>query len=215
LENSNLIKKLKTREVSVTLDNILDNSRANSGGQRDMNFLNYLVESGLLKLTEAVLVRTNTDFAEEYYLERYKKINYETDRHFLCRTIIQDELLKMGIPSISDISVGNMDILRSNSNYDIVTDDFGAIIDIGLTPARNYFRGLTDLKVRNYLITTYFDDYIDEIIFGVFTRSNDKTILMLSGTMKKVIKCLYPIPKYPWRKESIMISPIWKNNLLK
>jgi hypothetical protein len=207
LENSNLIKKLKTREVSVTLDNILDNSRANSGGQRDMNFLNYLVESGLLKLTEAVLVRTNTDFAEEYYLERYKKINYETDRHFLCRTIIQDELLKMGIPSISDISVGNMDILRSNSNYDIVTDDFGAIIDIGLTPARNYFRGLTDLKVRNYLITTYFDDYIDEIIFGVFTRSNDKDYLDAVRDYEEGYKMFIPNPQIPLEERKYYDQP--------
>lgn len=207
MENSNLIKKLGTREISVTLDNILDNSKANSGGERDLNFLNYLIESGLLILTEAVLVRTKTDFAEEYYLERYKKINYETDRHFLCRTIIQDELLRMGIPTISDISVGNMDILRSNSNYDIVTEDFSAVIDIGLTPARNYFRGLTDLKVRNYLITSYFDDYIDEIIFGIFTRSNDKDYLDAVKDYEEGFKLFVPNPPEQYEERKYYNQP--------
>lgn len=175
--NSNIFDKLIKRDVSVTLDNILDNSKAESGGDRDLNFLKYLIGSGLLVLSEAVLRRTAMDFPEEYYLERYKKINYETDRHFLCRTIIQDELGKIGINTISDLGAGNMDILRSNSNYDIVVEDFSALVDIGLTPARNYFRGLTDLKVRNYFITTYFDDYIDEVIFGVFSRKNDQDFL--------------------------------------
>ncbi len=175
--SSNLLNKLEKRKLSVTLDNILDNSKAKSGGDRDLNFLVYLVDSGLLVLSEAVLKRTDMDFPEEYYLERYKKINFETDRHFLCRTIIQEELKKIGIITTSDLVAGNMDILRSNSNYDIVTEDFSALVDIGLTPARNYFRGLTDLKVRNYFITTYFDDYIEEIIFGVFGRVNDQDYL--------------------------------------
>jgi hypothetical protein len=50
-------------------------------------------------------------------------------------------------------------------------------VDIGLTPARNFFRGLTDLKVKYYLITTYFDDYIDDIRFGLFKRSDDSSFI--------------------------------------
>jgi len=132
----------------------------------------------LLYQKEVFLKRTNVGINEEYYLEHYKKMSYESDRHFLCRTIIQDELKRLGFETFSDMSVGDMNILRSNSNYDIVTTDFSTIIDVGLTPARNYFRGLTDLRVRNYLITTYFDDYMDDIIFGCFTRSNDDDFIV-------------------------------------
>lgn len=67
-----------------------------------------------------------------------------------------------------------MSILRSSSNYDIVFQDFSTIIDIGLTPARNFFKGLTDLRAGSYLVTSYFDDYMDDIVFSVFTRSSDK-----------------------------------------
>ncbi len=197
MNNSALINKLGKREFNVTLDNILDNSKANSGGDRDLNFLKYLVDSDLLVISEAVLRRTEMDFAEEYYLERYKKINFETDRHFLCRTIIQEELKKLEINTISDIAVGNMDILRANSNYDIVTEDFTALLDIGLTPARNYFRGLTDLKIKNYLITTYFDDYIDEVIFGVFSRNNDLEYLNAVKDYEEGFKIYIPSPQNP------------------
>ncbi|MDK2799636.1 MAG: hypothetical protein PWP27_1367 [Clostridiales bacterium] len=174
LQNSKLLSKLEVKNISVTLEHILDNSKANSGGEKDVNFLKKLVADETLLLTQAILKRTALDINEEYYLERYKKINFETDQHFLCRTIIQDELKRMGIDTDHSVSVGDMNILHTNSNYDIVTDDFSVLIDVGLTPARNYFRGLTDLRVKNYLITTYFDDYIDDIIFAVFTRANDE-----------------------------------------
>lgn len=177
LRNSKLVDLLLVRPVSVTFENIIHNSKAASGGERDVNFLKFLVDSKLLVQSESVLRRSNSDIVEEYYLERYKKMNFESDRHFLCRTVIQDELKKLGIETMSGIGAGNMSILRADSNYDIVAADFSAMIDVGLTPARNYFRGLTDLRVRNYLITTYFDDYMDDIIFCTFSRANDQNFL--------------------------------------
>ncbi|MCX8130274.1 MAG: hypothetical protein N3I35_09270 [Clostridia bacterium] len=177
MSKGKLLENLLFKDISISLKHVLDNSKADSGGERDINFLNYLVENKLVIMSEAVLKRSATDIVEEYYLERYKKMNYESDRHFLCRTVIQDELQKLGIKTLSDIEAGNFDILRSSSNYDIVLEDFSAIIDVGLTPARNYFRGLTDLKVKHYLLTSYFDDYMDDIIFSVFSRSNDNDFL--------------------------------------
>jgi hypothetical protein len=52
-----------------------------------------------------------------------------------------------------------------------------ALIDIGLTPARNYFRGLTEPRSKNFLITAYFDDYMDNIIFSCFTKINETSLL--------------------------------------
>lgn len=174
MNNSKLVDILHVREVSVTLDNVMQNSKASSGGDRDVDFLKYLIDNKLLVQSEVYLKRTKQDFNEEYYTERYKKMSYESDRHFYCRVIIQDELCKLGIGTLNSVDAGNMDILRSNSNYDIATEDLSALIDIGLTPARNYFRGLTELRVKNFLITPYFDDYMDDIIFSCFTRSNDE-----------------------------------------
>jgi hypothetical protein len=168
---------LQRRDISITLEHVLDNSKADSSGQRDVSFLMYLVDKEILVQKELILKRTNIDVPEEYYQEKYKKIKFESDRHFLCRSIVKEELKHLGIMTIDDISVGNMDILRSSSNYDIVTEDFSVLIDIGLTPARNFFRGLTDLKVKDYLITSYFDDYMDDIIFSCFTRSDDETFI--------------------------------------
>jgi hypothetical protein len=177
LKHSKLFDMLLIRDASITLEHVLDNSKADSGGQRDVNFLRYLIDNEILVRKELALKRATIGNSEEYYLEKYKKINYESDRHFLCRSIIQEELENLGINTINDISVGNMDILRSNSNYDIIAEDFSVLIDVGLTPARNFFRGLTDLKVKDYLITSYFDDYMDDIIFSCFTRSNDDTFI--------------------------------------
>lgn len=177
MKNSRLFEILDKRGISVSLKNIFDNSKADSGGERDLNFLKYLMENNLLSRDELVLKRTNIDFKEEYYDEKYKRMAMESNKHFYCRVIIQDELKKLGIDNVNGIDVGNMRILRSNSNYDIVAEDFSAIIDIGLVPARNYFRGLTDLRVKNYLITTYFDDYMDDIIFACFTRTNNEDYL--------------------------------------
>jgi len=173
LSTSKLEDILIKRELSVTLDNIFQNSKASSGGQRDVDFVKYLIDNKLLILAERCLKRTNIGFSEEYYLERYKKVRYESDRHFLCKAMIQDELLKQGIATISDVDMGNMDVLRMSSLYDIVTDDFSTVIDIGLTPARNYFKCLTDLRVKRYLLTTYFDDYMDDVIFASFERGDD------------------------------------------
>lgn len=174
MKNSILINFLESREIAITLEHILENSKADSGGERDLNFFKYLIDQRLLLIkNEVILKRTNLNASEEYYLDRYKKGHFESDRHFLCRTIIQDELNKLGIKTESFVDIGNMSILRSNSNYDIALADFSATIDIGLTPARNYFRGLTDLRIKNYLITSYFDDYNDDVIFSNFTRGND------------------------------------------
>jgi len=177
LKHSKLFEMLQRRDISITLEHVLDNSKADSGGQRDVNFLMYLFDNEILIQKELILKRTAIDLPEEYYQGKYKKIKFESDRHFLCRSIIKEELERLGIMTIDDINVGNMDILRSNSNYDIVAEDFSVLIDIGLTPARNFFRGLTDLKVKDYLITSYFDDYIDDIIFSCFTRSDDDTFI--------------------------------------
>ena len=177
LLNTKLFGILRKQEISITLRHILESSKADSGGERDVNFLKFLIDQKLLMLSEAVLKRISPNIIEDYYLDKYKKESLESDRHFLCRAIIQDELMKHGIMTISGIDIGNMDILRASSSYDIVLDDFSAAIDVGLTPARNFFRGLTDLKVKAYLITTYFDDYMDDIIFSVFTRSNDTDFL--------------------------------------
>ncbi len=171
---TNIDQKLLFRNSSVTLENMLANSKAASGGKRDVNFLNYLVDRNIIKVEEAVLTRTQLDLPEEYYYEKNKKKIGETDRHFLCRAIIQDELHRMGIESYSETGLGDMGILRANSNYDIVDLNFSFAIDVGLVPARNYFRGLTDLRIKHYLIAPFFDDYIKDIIFGVFSRTNDK-----------------------------------------
>ncbi len=177
MKNSTLLDNLSQREASITLEHILDNSKAASGGQRDVNFLRFLLDNGILVRTEASMKRSFLNFSEEYYHEKYKKLHLESDRHFLCRTAIQEEFKRFGIETLADIAAGDMNILRADGNYDLVTADFGTLIDIGLTPARNYFRGLTDLKVRNFLITTYFDDYMDDIVFAVFSRKDDQGFL--------------------------------------
>lgn len=173
MESSILVKKLNSMQSNTDFSHILDLSKADSGGSRDINFLKLLVDNKLLTYKETVLKRSTTGISESFYKENYVKMNFESNRHFLCRSVIQEELKRLDIDTISGIDVGNMEVLRTNSNYDIITNDFSALIDVGLTPARNYFRGLTDLKVKNYLITSYFDDYIDDIIFFNFSRTDD------------------------------------------
>lgn len=173
MKQSKLFEKLEIRESTLTLKHVLDNSKADSGGERDVNFIGFLIDNRLLERGEAALKRTSIGTPEEYYLERYKKMSYESDRHFLCRTIIQDELKRLEIDTFAGLNIGNMNVLRANSSYDIVTADFSTIIDVGLTPARNYFRGLTDLRIRSFLLTTYFDDYMDDITFFTLNRKND------------------------------------------
>ena len=177
LMHSLFYDKLHSRNTTITLEHVLENAKADSGGERDLSFLNYLLENGLLGEEELLLKRTIIGMSETYYTDKYVKVSHESSRHFLCRASIQEELEKMDFETIADLGVGNMDILRSNSNYDIVTTDFSAIIDIGLTPARNFFRGLTDLKVKDYLITSYFDDYMDDIIFRCFYRIKDSEFI--------------------------------------
>lgn len=173
--HSKLIEKnLVFKEAEVSLQHMLDNSKAESGGERDVNFLKYLVDNKLLIYREAFLKRSLLNKDEEYYKENYKKAKYESDRHFLCRTMVQEELKNIGVPTMNSINIGDMSVLRANSCYDIVTNDLTAIIDIGLTPARNYFRGLTDSRVKLFLISTYFDDYMDDILFSVFARGSDE-----------------------------------------
>ncbi|HHV98500.1 MAG TPA: hypothetical protein GXX36_02825 [Clostridiaceae bacterium] len=171
--NCKLLENLKFRENSVTLEHILDNSKADSGGRRDVDFLKYLIDNKALLLREAIMKRNKIGLPEVYYLDKYKKANFESSRHFLCRTMLQEELENLGIETMPFTDVGDMNILHENSNYDIVTTDLSATIDIGLTPARNYFRGLTDKRVQIYLITAFFDDYMDDIVFSAFSRTDD------------------------------------------
>jgi len=167
------METLNFRENPITLEHILGNSKADSGGRRDVDFLKYLIDNNVLLLREAVLKRKKIGLPEVYYLDKYKKANFESSRHFLCRSMIQEELENLGIETMSFMDVGDMSVLHENSNYDIITSDLSAAIDIGLTPARNYFRGLTDKRVQVYLITTFFDDYMDDIVFSAFSRADD------------------------------------------
>lgn len=169
--------KLVFRDISVSFDNVLDVAKASSGGQRDVNFLKFLVDSKLLVQEEAILARTITDFKEETYMQKYKKMRDESTRHYLCRAILTEELDKLGIDVVPGTDVGNMNILRANANYDIAAKDLSFIMDIGFTPARNFFRGLTDTRVKYYLVTTYFDDYMDDIIFCCLKRADDEAFL--------------------------------------
>ncbi len=191
MESDILMKKLIERHTTVSFENVLDNSRADSGGDVDVNFLYVLLDNNLLLKEEVILKRTITDFKEEVIATRYKKQNHESIRHFLCRALIQDELMHLGIKTSASVEVGNMNILRSNSNYDIAADDLSFIADIGLTPARNFFRGLTDPRVKYYLITTYFDDYMDEVIFTKFKRSDDNLFLDAVRNHEEAYK-IYP-----------------------
>jgi hypothetical protein len=192
LKSDTLMKKLIKSQTSVSLDDILDNSKADSGGDKDINFLMYLLNNGLIVREEVILKRTISDFKERTFEESYKKTNYESTRHFLCRALIQAELMLLGINTSSSVEVGNMEILRTSSNYDIVSDDLSFIADIGLTPARNFFRGLTDLRVKYYLITTYFDDYMDDIIFTLFKRSDDNLFLSAVRDYEEDFKLFNP-----------------------
>jgi len=85
---------------------------------------------------------------------------------------------QLGIDVVPGTDVGNMNILRANANYDIAAKDLSFIMDIGFTPARNFFRGLTDTRVKYYLVTTYFDDYMDDIIFCCLKEQMMKLFLM-------------------------------------
>ncbi|MDQ2086102.1 hypothetical protein RBH29_06600 [Herbivorax sp. ANBcel31] len=175
--NNLLMEKLISRDASVTMENVLCNSKSSSGGEEDLNFLKCLIDNKLLEQEEKILKRTNIDFNEALYEEKYPKMKYESSRHYFCRAIIQDELQKLGISTTYGSEAGNLNILRTSSNYDITAEDLSFLIDIGLTPARNYFKGLTDFKVKNYLISTYFDDYMDEIIFCSLKRNDDESFL--------------------------------------
>ncbi|HHV29688.1 hypothetical protein [Acetivibrio mesophilus] len=172
-----LAEKLSFRDISVSFDNVLDNAKASSGGERDVNFLKFLIDNKLLLQEEAYLTRTNIDFREETYMIKYKKMSHESTNHYLCRAILMEELEKLGIETLPGTDAGNMNILRSSANYDIAAKDLSFVMDIGLTPARNFFRGLTDTRVKYYLITSYFDDYMDHIIFCCLKRAKDEAFL--------------------------------------
>jgi hypothetical protein len=207
LLNSELTERLKNREVTVTLKNILDNARADSGGERDVNFLKYLLDHHLLTLSEYLLKRTIMHFVEEYFMERYSKFQYESDRHYICRTLIQEELGKMDMGTMAGTDAGNMTILRANSSYDIILEDFSTLIDIGLTPARNFFRGITDLRVKNYLISSYYDDYMDDIVFSGFSRVNDNDFLDAVRDYEEGYKMYTPNPQPEFEERKFYDSP--------
>lgn len=190
--SSLLIKNLNFRDISVSFDNVLDNARASSGGERDVNFLKFLMDNKLLLQKEAYLTRTNIDFREETYMNKFKKMNHESTKHYLCRAILMEELEKFGIDTMPGEDAGNMNILRSSASYDITARDLSFVMDIGLTPARNFFRGLTDTRVKYYLITTYFDDYMDHIIFCCLKRTNDKAFLDAAKDYEDGFKIFIP-----------------------
>jgi len=187
--------KLNKINSAVSIDKLLDNFKADSGGDRDVNFLKFLIDNSLLLHEEVILKKTITDFNERYFKDKYKKSTSESTRHYLCRALIQEELKLLGVNTSNWVEAGNINILRSNSNYDIAADDLSFIIDVGLTPARNFFRGLTDLRVKFYLITNYFDDYIDDIIFEVFKRNDDDRFIDAVKDYEDGYKLLTPIPE--------------------
>ena len=190
-----LMTKLNKINSAVSIDKLLDNFKADSGGDRDVNFLKFLIDNSLLLHEEIILKKTITDFNERYFKDKYKKSTSESTRHYLCRALIQEELKLLGVNTSNWVEAGNINILRSNSNYDIAADDLSFIIDVGLTPARNFFRGLTDLRVKFYLITNYFDDYIDDIIFEVFKRNDDDRFIDAVKDYEDGYKLLTPIPE--------------------
>lgn len=177
MKTVNINEFLLERPLEITLEHLFSNLKVNSGGEQDTHFLKYLIDHQLLNLHEAVLKRTTVGTPEEYYLERYKKMSLESDRHYYCRAVIQEEFARRGISSMSSMNVGNMSLLRANSCYDIVTDDLSILVDVGLTPARNFFRGLTDTRTKVFLVTAFFDEYMDDIIFASFTRNKEKEFL--------------------------------------
>jgi hypothetical protein len=181
LGNTTLTNEFLIKDPEVSLKHILDNSRAESGGEKDVKFLEYLIEAKALLFKETVLKRKQPHHNEEYYKERYKKAKYESDRHLICRAVIHEELKEIGISTVSSVNIGDMNILRSNSCYDIASADFSILIDIGYAPARNYFRGLTDLRVKYYMLSPFFDDYMDDIRFSVFMRGSEKRFLDMVG----------------------------------
>ncbi|HOM01433.1 MAG TPA: hypothetical protein PLH43_01215 [Acetivibrio sp.] len=172
-----LTQKLSFRDISTSFDNVLDNAKASSGGERDVKFLKFLMDNKLLVQEEACLLRTITDFKEEIFISKYKKMNHESTQHYISRVMLTQELEKLGIQTLPSADAGNMNILRANANYDIAAKDLSFIMDIGLTPARNFFRGLTDTRVKYYFITTYFDDYMDDIVFCCLKRAKDEAFL--------------------------------------
>lgn len=177
MDSDILMKKLNRVNSTVSVENILDSTKAASGGERDLNFLKYLVDNKLLLQEEVIFKKTITDFSESHFQKKYKKSSSESSTHYLCRSLIQEELALLGINNSSWVEAGCINILRANSNYDIAANDLSFVIDVGLTPARNFFRGLTDLKVKFFLVTNYFDDYIDDIIFELFRRSDDNAFI--------------------------------------
>ena len=195
MESDILMTKLNKINSAVSIDKLLDNFKADSGGDRDVNFLKFLIDNSLLLHEEVILKKTITDFNERYFKDKYKKSTSESTRHYLCRALIQEELKLLGVNTSNWVEAGNINILRSNSNYDIAADDLSFIIDVGLTPARNFFRGLTDLRVKFYLITNYFDDYIDDIIFEVFKRNDDDRFIDAVKDYEDGYKLLTPIPE--------------------
>lgn len=193
MDSDILMKKLNRVNSTVSVENILDSTKAASGGERDLNFLKYLVDNKLLLQEEVIFKKTITDFSESRFQKKYKKSSYESSTHYLCRSLIQEELALLGINNSSWVEAGSINILRANSNYDIAANDLSFVIDVGLTPARNFFRGLTDLRVKFFLVTNYFDDYIDDIIFELFRRSDDNAFIEAVKDYEEGYKLYNPV----------------------
>jgi len=204
-----LMPKLVFRDISVSFDNVLDVAKASSGGQRDVNFLKFLVDSKLLVQEEAILARTITDFKEETYMQKYKKMRDESTRHYLCRAILTEELDKLGIDVVPDRRRKH-EHTSANANYDIAAKDLSFIMDIGFTPARNFFRGLTDTRVKYYLVTTYFDDYMDDIIFCCLKRADDEAFLDAVKDYEDGFKMFIPKILYPQEPKILIPTPFLK-----
>lgn len=193
MESDILMTKLNRINSAVSIDTLLENFKSDSGGDRDVNFLKFLIDNSLLLHEEVILKKTITDFRESFFKKKYTKSNSESTRHYLCRALIQEEFKLLGVNTLNWVEAGNINILRSNSNYDIAAEDLSFIADVGSTPARNFFRGLTDLRVKLYLVTNYFDDYIDDIIFEVFKRGDDNRFIDAVRDYEEGYKLYTPI----------------------
>lgn len=194
MKNNEFFNQLHPVEITMCAEELLEKTKAGSGGKRDLDFVKYLISNGLLKHSAYAFKRTEISMDTDKLLKHYKKMPLESDRHFSCRAAIQEEMVKLGVECIVGADAGDMNILRENSCYDIITDDFTILMDIGLTPARNYFRGLTDLRVQYFMVTNFFDSYMDDIAFSVFSRSQDEDFIRMIQDYEESFKVQTTMP---------------------
>ena len=66
MECDTLIRNLNRINSTVSIENILDNSRADSGGERDVNFLNSFLTTNSTSRRDS-FKKTIKDFNESYF----------------------------------------------------------------------------------------------------------------------------------------------------